>query len=207
MIRMFFQAFGCFLGMIIPLAAFADELRDVKAPVAFPVSYIPILVLLAVLIVSAVAYFIYRGRKLKKTKPLPVEALKTAWEKACERLEALAKSGLLEQGEFSTYYLRLSDIVRQYMEDRFRIRAPEMTTEEFLAHLKGSPALSAQQGGVLAEFLSSCDMVKFAKYLPRVEEARKNAQLARRLVDETKRMGCEGCVGDGFIESSSYDRV
>ena len=46
--------------------------------------------------------------------------------------------------------------------------------------------MNVQQGGVLADFLSSCDMVKFAKYLPRVEEARKNTQLARRIVDETK---------------------
>lgn len=187
------RVLGCFFVMIVPLAAFADELRDVKSPVAFPVSYIPVLVLLAVLIIASIAYFIYRGRKSRKTKTLPVETMKSPWEKAYERLEALAKSGLLEQGKFAAYYLRLSDIVRQYMEDRFRIRAPEMTTEEFLAHLKGSPTLSAQQGSVLAEFLSSCDMVKFAKYLPRVEEARKNTQLARRLVDETK----EECRGSG----------
>lgn len=179
--------------MIAPLTASADELRDVKAPVAFPLSYMPILVLLAVLIVFTVGYFIYRGRKSRKAKTLPAETMKSPWEKAYERLEALAKSGLLEQGEFAAYYLRLSDIVRQYMEDRFRIRAPEMTTEESLAHLKESPELSAQQGGVLTEFLSSCDMVKFAKYLPRVEEARKNTQLARRLVDETK----EECRGSG----------
>ncbi len=172
--------------MIAPRAALADELRDVKAPVAFPAPYGVFVILFLLAVISAVVYFIYRHRKTRKAKALSAEIVKTAWEKAYERLEALAGSGLLNEGDFSAYYLRLSDIVRQYFEDRFRIRAPEMTTEEFLVHLKSSPALTASQSGVLQEFLSSCDMVKFAKHLPRVEEAHKNTQLARRIVDETK---------------------
>ena len=179
----YFSSMGFFSA---PPAAFADDLRDVKAPVAFPSRHILLWILLTLLIISAVVYFYYSRKGAKRAKKLSPEVFKTAWEKAYERLEALAQSGLLEQGDFAAYYMRLSDIIRRYMEDRFQIRAPEMTTEEFLNYLRNAPALNVQQGGVLADFLSSCDMVKFAKYLPRVEEARKNTQLARRIVDETK---------------------
>ena len=47
-------------------------------------------------------------------------------------LNRLRAQGLIEQGQFEDYYVQLSSIVRHYLEDRFHLRAPEMTTEEFL---------------------------------------------------------------------------
>ena len=49
------------------------------------------------------------------------------------RREAIAEArGLIAEGAFKEYYSALSGIVRTYVEQRFRIRAPEMTTEAFL---------------------------------------------------------------------------
>ena len=47
--------------------------------------------------------------------------------------DAPAAERLVERGELERYYVGLSAIVRRYLEDRFGLRAPEMTTEEFLA--------------------------------------------------------------------------
>ena len=71
------------------------------------------------------------------------------------------------------------------MENRFDLRAPEMTTDEFLATLRSSKSLSTTQKSLVRDFLSHCDMVKFAKYLPPNTEAETSYESAKRLVDET----------------------
>jgi len=72
------------------------------------------------------------------------------------------------------------------MEERFDIRAPEMTTEEFLASLNTSGRLAEPHKKFLREFLGSCDMVKFARYFFPREEMDKSLDLAQRLVEETR---------------------
>ncbi|MBI4309916.1 MAG: hypothetical protein HY591_06255, partial [Candidatus Omnitrophica bacterium] len=76
--------------------------------------------------------------------------------------------------------------VRHYLEDRFQIKAPEMTTEEFLNLVKTSPALKEEHKRILRDFLNGCDMVKFARHEPTVEEAQANFDLARQLIEETR---------------------
>jgi hypothetical protein len=80
----------------------------------------------------------------------------------------------------------VSDTVRQYLEERFNFRAPERTTEEFLHELKATDLLLADQKDSLGEFLSVCDMVKFARYEPGEPELQALYESAVRLVDETE---------------------
>jgi hypothetical protein len=60
------------------------------------------------------------------------------------------------------FYTRLSDIVRQFIEGEFGLRAPERTTEEFLAEA----TLPAESMALLAAFLRESDLVKFARLRP-----------------------------------------
>jgi len=76
--------------------------------------------------------------------------------------------------------------VRQYLENRFNIRATEMTTEEFLIRVREDRALSFEHKGLLREFLQSCDLVKFAKYEPGQQEALSSMVAAKKLIDQTK---------------------
>jgi hypothetical protein len=62
--------------------------------------------------------------------------------------------------EFS---IAISDIVRRYIEDEFKITATHRTTEEFLRDLLGSSNASlAAHRNLLAQFLEQCDLAKFA---------------------------------------------
>jgi len=61
--------------------------------------------------------------------------------------------------------------VRRYLEDRFRLRAPEMTTEEFLQAAQQNPQLPREHRSSLGRFLTEADMVKFARHIPELEEA------------------------------------
>lgn len=109
-----------------------------------------------------------------------------AHEIALEALKDLLSRDYPGKGRLREYYFELSDIIRHYVEGRFRVRAPEMTTEEFLAALQGSDILNSAQKESLREFLSHCDMVKFAKYLPDKVECEASYGSATKFIEETK---------------------
>jgi len=83
------------------------------------------------------------------------------------------------------FCITVSDALRTYLEERFRLRAPERTTEEFLVELQTSPTLTAGQRQTLAGFLGSCDLVKFARHEPTETDLRALHGNALRLVEET----------------------
>lgn len=173
-------------GVNAAMEARAQDIRDVKPPVAFPAPWIFLLIVLAVVLLAISAYFVYQWYQRQKNQALNKIITKTPWEKAYERLDALVNSDLLRRGEWGRYYLILSDIVRRYFEERFNVRAPEMTSEEFLMSLRNFGGLAPGSRVLLEEFLGVCDMVKFAKHAPDAAAGEKNAVLVRRLVDETR---------------------
>ena len=60
------------------------------------------------------------------------------------------------------FFVAISSIVRRYLEDRFELRAPELTTEEFLALAGSASHLSHDHQHLLRDFLRQADLVKFA---------------------------------------------
>ena len=172
-------------GVNASVEARAQDIRDVKPPVAFPTHWMALLIVLALALLAGAGYFWYRKYRQRVQTAAP-GVIKTPWEKAYERLDALTDSDLLKRGEWEKYYLTLSDIVRRYFEERFNVRAPEMTSEEFLISLKNFGGLAPESKVLLEEFLVVCDMVKFAKHAPDAAAGEKNADLARRLIDETR---------------------
>ena len=81
---------------------------------------------------------------------------------------------------------KLTDIVRNYLENRFNKKVASQTTTEFLSSLeKEKSPLSNEHKQFLKEFLQAADMVKFAK-LPANESLIENAlQKAEQLVEST----------------------
>ncbi len=51
---------------------------------------------------------------------------------ALRDLERLMSEKLWEKGEIKAYYTRLTEILRQYLENRFSVYSLEMTTDETL---------------------------------------------------------------------------
>lgn len=105
---------------------------------------------------------------------------------ALRRLEALLKEKYPERGEYKTFYSELSECIREYMENRFQIRALEMTTEEFLDHLTRDACLKYEHQIILEKFLKSSDLVKFAKYIPSAAETDADFGMVRQLIEDTK---------------------
>ena len=80
---------------------------------------------------------------------------------------------------------RLTDVIRGYLEVRFRLRAEHQTTREFLNEIQIGGPLEENQRDFLKEFLISADMVKFAKAPADVMAFDEAASRAETLVRET----------------------
>jgi hypothetical protein len=129
------------------------------------------------------AFLFWRRRRLT---PATV-VTKAAHEVAYEELETLLAERLVERGERKGFYVQLSSILRHYIENRFSLRAPERTTEEFLADLRATDVLMPAHKDLLKEFLEHCDMVKFAEHSPTNDEIQKTFDACKRFVVETER--------------------
>jgi len=84
------------------------------------------------------------------------------------------------------FYVELSAVVRRYLEDRFEMRAPELTTEEFLDSVRDSADLTSDHQVLLREFLREADLVKFAGMSPTEEDIQRSTSAAVRFLEETR---------------------
>ncbi len=111
---------------------------------------------------------------------------RSAYEIARDRLERLLAAPRPSASEIDIFYVELSGIIRRYLEDRFELRAPELTTEEFLETVGQSSALSRVHQALLREFLRNADLVKFAGVQPVAEDIKQAIETARQFVEETR---------------------
>jgi hypothetical protein len=169
---------------ILESAEDKQDIREIAGPIGFPVK-IPWYAwgILGLIIAGAgIMFFLFKRRKYQEIFIPP----RPAHEIAYEALKALRQKEYLKRKDHKLYYIELSDIVRRYLENRFNLRAPEMTTEEFLNSVKDNKALILEHKTLLREFLSHCDLVKFAKYEPAEKEADLSFESAKKLIDQTK---------------------
>ncbi|MBI4718952.1 MAG: hypothetical protein HY763_14190 [Planctomycetes bacterium] len=125
------------------------------------------------------------ARLFPRHVPQPAPLL-PAHEWARRELARLIGEDLLSRGQFREFYYRISDVVRGYVERRFAVSAPEMTTEEFLMVASRDRRLGAANAEELGRFLSVCDPVKYARYRPEVAEAERLVQVAGQFVERTR---------------------
>ena len=83
-------------------------------------------------------------------------------ERALYELSTLLRKGLPGRGFYKDFYVELTMVVRRYIERRHAVRAPNLTTEEFLRAAQANPAFTPEAIAELKTFLESADMVKFA---------------------------------------------
>jgi hypothetical protein len=147
-----------------------DIINPYRAPVTigeiFP--WLLLVVLVCIFIWFAIRFI----RKLKKTKtevetvidPDPAHVI------AFRELERLREDKLWQKGEIKNYYTRLTEIIRQYLENRFRVFSLELTTAETLDALVRTGFKKDGSYNLLKTILTGADLVKFAKYNPEPSE-------------------------------------
>lgn len=122
--------------------------------------------------------FVFASRRLARQR--------SAFDVATARLDALLNRPRTTPEELDAFFVELSAIVRGYLEHRFDLRAPELTTEEFLDLMVRSPDLSRTHQDLLRGFLRQADLVKFAQYVPAGDDVEQSIVAARRFLEETR---------------------
>ena len=115
-----------------------------------------------------------------------IEKQRSAYDEAVASLRALEHRGAPDAQTADAWFVELSSIVRTYLEKRYEIRAPELTTEEFLLVATARPELREEHRVLLSQFLERCDRVKFAGYRPDADESLATLAAARGFVEDTR---------------------
>jgi hypothetical protein len=162
-----------------------SDVADIAGPVAVPRDYRPLWWGGATAVALAAAAYAL-SRLLNRRRGAAAPPSVPAHELALAALAHLRAARLLEGGRHEEYYVRLSSIVRTYLEGRFHLRAPEMTTEEFLQAAQRDPQLAPAHRASLSQFLGEADLVKFARHVPSLENAERAYAAARQFVEATR---------------------
>ena len=83
-------------------------------------------------------------------------------QRALYELGKLIEKGLPGRGFYKDFYVELTMVVRRYIQRQHGVKAPHLTTEEFLRAAQDSPFFTREAIAELRQFLESADMVKFA---------------------------------------------
>ena len=116
-------------------------------------------------------------------KRIKVEPKIPAHVKAMDGIEELRRSGESRSEDVKEYYTHLTDLVREYINERFGFNATEMTSDEILEHLEENRSKDSLRE--LADLFTTSDMAKFAKYKPMLAENDRNLMTALEFVKET----------------------
>ena len=134
----------------------------------------------------AIFVFIYFFKNKKTPMPatVPKGPVETLQEKTLRLLNELESRQLWQSDRVKEYYIELSDILRSYIEERFRTPALELTTREFLKSIKKHPEMSRQYNQ-LSFILNTSDLAKFAKAQPLPHEHEHSMEMTREFIIAT----------------------
>ena len=140
----------------------------------------------AVLVVvtgAAMAYARWTRKRITLALPSVDEAL-AAWEEAMRELERC--STLLRAEASRQYAIAATGVVRRYLERRFGLHAPRLTTEEFFLAVQVDENLPGPHRESLRRYLTLCDLMKFGRAVAESAELQQLHQAAVSLVVESR---------------------
>lgn len=140
-------------------------------------------ILLALLLCSG-GWWAWR-RYRKEGTILPSRPEPPAYDVALGRLQRLKARKLWESGQEKEFYTILTDILRDYLDGRFGIKAMEMTSSQIMDTLAADRTLRDPRQ-MMRQILDMADFVKFAMVRPLPEDNVKAFDNAVAFVEATR---------------------
>jgi hypothetical protein len=161
------------------------DIKDIKPVLSAPwklEDFLPYLIALAVLALAALGYYYYRKWKKRREEGfVPAKPAIPPGQAALAALRILEDRHLWQQGKIKEYHSEVTEIIRRFLEDQHGVLALESTSDEILEQLKKIPEAESLFRE-LRSFLTTADLVKFAKYLPAPEEHEQELRWAYEIV-------------------------
>jgi hypothetical protein len=154
----------------------AEEFHDIAPPVDYsllPPWVIFAGVLVALVLAGLLGWWIRRRWQRPKPQPSPRERTLELLDRISREIETLPAY------QFS---IRVSDILRRYVTDQYKLPVTRQTSVEFLAALTKASPFSEDDKSLLEDFLNRCDLIKFARYDATTEDSRRLLEEATRFV-------------------------
>ncbi|MFP6758844.1 MAG: hypothetical protein VCC99_11605 [Alphaproteobacteria bacterium] len=172
---------------VLPADADVTQPKDIAPPVNLPppppselpwhlIAGIAAAVAATIALAFAVVWLI---RREPPPKPVPMGLAHELALTALSKLEGVAVDS---PDQVDAFYVRLSRILRHYLDWRFDLHGGERTTEEILA-------AAPERGDLLGRFLVQCDRVKFARFLPASGDSNAMLRTAVSFVKDTADVG------------------
>ena len=158
----------------MPVDTATFQIHDIKGQMRYPLTFKEVLPwlgalwLLAAIVIAAVCVVQLRRRRAagadKPKDPAYIVALRELDKWRGDKFWAPDKQ--------KAFYSGITDALKTYIEDRFGVDAPEMTTAELFDALKGAEDLPAELREELRGVFECADFVKFAKHTAYEDNAR-----------------------------------
>ncbi len=181
-----------------------QAIKPIKSLLDAPLTFREILPWLVVgviglLLIGGLVYWFFIRKKAEPIFAGPPPPTIPPHEIAMKKFAQLEQKKLWQEGEIKTYYVELTEIIREYLEGRYKVPALESTTDEIMGGLtsKGIPVFQFNQ---LKDLLIRADFTKFAKLRPGPSENMMSMEVARTFVKETRNFELES---DDAVTSGS----
>lgn len=138
---------------------------------------IAVLVFVGALCVGLCLWFVIRKIKQKAAVP--------AWQQALRSFEQLQAETYLQAEKSQEFYLQLSAILKEYLQDRYQVALCDKTDQELLQFFGSSEVLDAF-AAEMDQVLQGATMVKFAQQRAALETMKRDLAFCSSLVEKTK---------------------
>lgn len=168
------------------VAGFIEDLTLIRIPPWWqsPWFIALVLVALAVLVFAGRRFYVRWRAQHLAAKAEASASKEPAHLIALRRLAELrSKMGQLEAYDFT---IECSQVLREYIGDRFQLSIVYQTTREFLETAHNHPALNAEQRAKLGNYLNHADRVKFGRHGMSREEMAQAIDYAEQFVNVSK---------------------
>jgi len=164
------------------------DIRDIKDLILPAYDYRPLAVTSVVIgVIGLMLWVGYRIRQRNRKQDLPLEVVIDYLSESLRRLDDLEAKDYISRQQYDQLHVELSAVLRYYIENRFRLRAREQTTEEFIREIHHDPHFATEQQATLQQFLGLADLVKFATYDPGSDASRDAMSTVRYFIESTRK--------------------
>ncbi len=138
--------------------------------------------------VALCLFLVFLLIRLKSNKPIVsrIRIIKRLLphQKAMKAIDAIKAEQMVTAEDSKAYYTRLTDTLRQYINERYGFSAMEMTSTEIIERLTQTG--DQQSLDELRQLFTTADLVKFAKYSTLLGENDANLVSAIEFINKTK---------------------